>query len=150
MHLIDLSRWFLGDFTRVEGFTHTYFWDMPVEDNSFMALRTAAQQMAWLHVSWTEWKNTFSFELYGKTGKLHVEGLGGSYGTERLSYYRMSPQMGPPETVIHEFPGPDQSWALEFADFARSVETGGAGCGGVEDALKALDVVDAIYRANTP
>jgi predicted dehydrogenase len=148
MHLIDLSRWFLGDFVRVEGFTHSYFWDMPVDDNGFMALRTARQQMAWLHVSWTEWKNTFSFELYGKTGKLHVEGLGGSYGTERLSYYRMSPEMGPPETVIHEYPGADQSWALEFADFVGSVETGKAPCGGLDDALKALNVVDAIYGAN--
>ncbi len=145
MHLIDLSRWFLGDFVRVEGFTHTYFWDMPVDDNAFMALRTSREQMAWLHVSWTEWKNTFSFELYGKTGKLHVEGLGGSYGTERLSYYRMSPEMGPPETVIHEYPGADQSWALDFADFVRSVETGRAPCGGLDDALKALQVVDAIY-----
>jgi predicted dehydrogenase len=145
MHLIDLSRWFFGDFVRVEGFAHTYFWDMPVDDNAFMALRTSQQQMAWLHVSWTEWKNTFSFELYGKTGKLHVEGLGGSYGTERLSYYRMSPEMGPPETVIHEYPGADQSWALDFADFVRSVETGKAPCGGLSDALKALQVVDAIY-----
>jgi predicted dehydrogenase len=145
MHLIDLSRWFLGDFVRVEGFTHTYFWDMPVDDNSFMALRTSRQQMAWLHVSWTEWKNTFSFELYGKTGKLHVEGLGASYGTERLSYYRMSPEMGPPETVIHEYPGADQSWALDFADFVRSVETGMEPCGGLDDAFKALQVVDAIY-----
>ncbi|WP_046321944.1 Gfo/Idh/MocA family oxidoreductase [Mycobacterium sp. UM_Kg1] len=150
MHLIDLSRWFLGDFARVEGFTHTYFWDMPVDDNGFMALRTAAQQMAWLHVSWTEWKNTFSFELYGKTGKLHVEGLGGSYGTERLSYYRMSPEMGPPETVIHEYPGPDESWALEFAAFTRSISMGEAQCGGLDDAVKALDVVDTIYRASKP
>jgi predicted dehydrogenase len=150
MHLIDLSRWFLGDFVHVTGFTHTYFWDMPVDDNGFMALRTASQQMAWLHVSWTEWKNSFSFELYGKTGKLHVEGLGGSYGTERLSFYRMSPEMGPPETVIHEYPGTDQSWALEFADFVHCVETGSTPCGGLDDALRALSVVDTIYESNKP
>jgi predicted dehydrogenase len=145
MHLIDLSRWFLGDFVQVEGCTHTYFWDMPVDDNGFMALHTAQQQMAWLHVSWTEWKNTFSFELYGKTGKLHVEGLGGSYGTERLSYYAMSPELGPPQTVIHEYPGADQSWTLEFADFVRSVETGQPPNGNLEDALAALTVVDVVY-----
>jgi predicted dehydrogenase len=148
MHVIDLSRWFLGDFAHVTGFAHTYFWDMPVDDNAFMALRTAGQQMAWLHVSWTEWKNTFSFEIYGRTGKLHIEGLGGSYGTERLSYYRMSAEMGPPETVIHEYPGADESWALEFADFVDSVETGRAPCGGLDDALQALRVVDAIYESS--
>jgi predicted dehydrogenase len=147
MHLIDLSRWFLGDFTRVDGFTHTYFWDMPVDDNGFMMLRTDRDRLAWLHVSWTEWKNTFSFEVYGKTGKLHVEGLGGSYGTERLSYYKMSPEMGPPEIVIHEYPGADRSWELEFADFVRAVETGKTPCGGLDDALKALAVVDTLYQA---
>jgi predicted dehydrogenase len=62
----------------------------------------------------------------------------------------MSPEMGPPETVIHEYPGADQSWALEFADFVHSVETGTAPCGGLDDALEALKVVDAIYEANKP
>ncbi|MBA3875271.1 MAG: Gfo/Idh/MocA family oxidoreductase, partial [Anaerolineae bacterium] len=89
VHLIDLARWFMGDFPSVEGYAHTYFWDMPVEDNGFMLLRTASQQTAQLHVSCTEWKNLFSLEIYGKTAKLHVEGLGGSYGLERLSHYQM-------------------------------------------------------------
>ena len=52
-HLIDLSRWFLGDFTQVQGYAHTYYWDMPVDDNSFMLLKTQANQAAFLHVSCT-------------------------------------------------------------------------------------------------
>ena len=40
MHLIDLARWFLGDFSEVKGLVGTYFWDMPVEDNAFLLLRT--------------------------------------------------------------------------------------------------------------
>jgi predicted dehydrogenase len=31
VHLIDLARWFLGEFTGVEGFATTYFWRMPVD-----------------------------------------------------------------------------------------------------------------------
>ena len=56
VHLIDLARWFLGDFTFIDGFAKTYFWDMPVDDNAFLNLRTAQDQTAWLHVSCTEWK----------------------------------------------------------------------------------------------
>ena len=41
-HLIDLSRWFLGNFSEVTGFAHTYFWDMPVDDNGFMMRRFAS------------------------------------------------------------------------------------------------------------
>ena len=40
-HLIDLSRWFLGEIIEIEGFAHTYYWDMPVDDNGFMLLKTA-------------------------------------------------------------------------------------------------------------
>ena len=96
VHLIDLASWFLGDFATVEGHAATYFWDMKVDDNAFLSLRTAGGQTAWLHVSCTEWKNMFSFEIYGRDGKISIDGLGGSYGTERLTYYRMRfPRMGP-------------------------------------------------------
>ncbi len=113
VHLIDLAGWFLGEWTSIEGHAATYYWDMPVDDNAFLQLRNANGNVAWLQVSCTEWKNLFSLEIYGKNAKLHVEGLGGSYGTERLYYYRMLPEMGPPETLIYEFPRNDGSWAAE-------------------------------------
>ena len=145
MHLIDLSRWFLGDFAQVEGFAHTYYWDMPVDDNAFMLLRTAQEQAAFLHVTLTEWKNLFSFEIYGKTAKLHIEGLGGSYGVERLYHYQMLPELGPPDTVIYEYPRGDQSWALEFADFLEDIRLGRKPSAGLREALAALRVVDRVY-----
>src|SRR6266567_5364594 len=37
VHLIDLSSWFLGEFTCVKGHARTYFWHMPVEDNAFLS-----------------------------------------------------------------------------------------------------------------
>jgi predicted dehydrogenase len=146
VHLIDLSRWFLGDFVETFGHTSTYFWDMPVEDNGFLSLRTATGQTAWLHASCTEWKNLFSFEIFGKGGKLQIDGLGGSYGVERLSFYRMLPQMGPPETTIREYPGEDLSWRKEFAHFCECISTGRAPGGGLDDARAALEVVGSAYE----
>lgn len=147
MHLIDLSRWFLGaDFEHIEGFVNTYFWDMPVEDNGFMLLRTAANQAAWLHVSWTEWKNVFSLEIYGRDGKLQIDGLGGSYGVEQLAYYRMLPGMGPPETTIWQFPGEDKSWALELQEFIKDIELDRQPNPGLADARAGLHVVQSIYK----
>ena len=149
VHLIDLSRWFLGDFAEVDGHVGTFFWQMPVEDNGFMLLRTAAGQVAWLHASCTEWKNLFCFEIFGRTGKLQIDGLGGSYGLERLSYYRMLPQMGPPETTIWEYPGDDLSWRDEFAHFSACLEERREPGGTLDDALAALEVVAVIYRQAT-
>lgn len=146
MHLIDLARWFFGDFPHIQGFAPTYYWDMPVDDNSFYLLRTARNQTAFLHASCTEWKNTFSFEIYGKLAKLEVTGLGGSYGTERLSYYQMSPQMGPPQTTIFEYPMADDSWHREFHAFAVDIEMSRPPNPGIEDAQAALRIVEAIYE----
>lgn len=146
VHLIDLADWFLGPFRHVEGFAHTYFWDMPVEDNGFMLLRTEQNQTALLHASCTEWKNMFSFEIYGRHGKLHIEGLGGSYGVERLYFYKMLPQMGPPETTIWEYPGEDTSWVREYDVFRSNIERGRRPQAGLAEAIAALRVVEAIYR----
>jgi predicted dehydrogenase len=146
MHLIDLSRLFLGEFSQVKGLAHTYFWDMAVEDNGFMILTTNTKTTAFLHVSWTEWKNCFSLEIYGKAAKLEISGLGGSYGVERLAYYRMLPEMGPPQTTIWEYPGPDRSWELEFAEFMEDIRLGRKPLAGLNDAYQAHQIIEAIYE----
>jgi predicted dehydrogenase len=148
IHLIDLARWFLGDFVEVQGFAHTYFWDMPVEDNGFILLKTEQRQVAFLHASCTEWKNLFSFEIYGKNGKLDVSGLGGSYGTERIAFYRMLPQMGPPETTIWEFPMADSSWKQEFSEFVEDILQGRQPSVSLLDAQRALQIIECIYRGS--
>ena len=146
VHLIDLARWFLGDFTDIQGHAHTYYWDMPVDDNGFLILKTPQKQVAFLHASCTEWKNTFSFEIYGKRGKIDINGLGGSYGVERISFYKMSEKMGPPETFIWEYPMADDSWEVEFAEFVEDIKQKRQPSVGIEDAHAALTIVEEIYR----
>jgi predicted dehydrogenase len=148
VHLIDLAGWFMGDFPKVEGHAATYFWDMKVDDNAFLSLRTAGGQTAWLHVSCTEWKNLFSLELYGRDAKISVDGLGGSYGPEKCTYYKMLPQMGPPETTVFEFPGGDGSWALELAAFAEDIRTGRTPSPGLPEGIRTLEIVEQIYRTS--
>jgi predicted dehydrogenase len=156
VHLIDLAGIFLGEFTQVDGHTPTYFWNMLVDDNAFLSLRNAEGKTAWLHASCTEWKNLFSFEVYGRDGKLHWEGLGGSYGPERLTYYKMLPQMGPPETSVWDFPQADESWRVEMTEFFEDIrlkrtpvpglkEARAALIPGLKEARAALTVVGRIY-----
>jgi len=148
MHLIDLARWFAGEFVQVQGLAGRWFWDMPVEDNAFLLLQTAEQKVAFMHCSCSEWKNLFSFEVFGRDGKLEVQGLGGSYGVERLTHYRMLPEMGPPDTVAWEFPRGDDSWAAELADFYQDVALGRQPAPGLSDAMAALKVVERIYEVS--
>lgn len=146
VHLIDLAGWFLGEFKKIDGHAATYFWDMPVDDNAFLDLQTAKGQTAWLHVSCTEWKNLFSFEIYGRHTKLHIDGLGGSYGVEKLFHYQMKPEMGIPDTKIYEFPGPDESWKSEMVEFERDVQLKRKPNAGLAEIRAALQIVEAIYK----
>lgn len=146
VHLIDLAGWFLGEFKKIDGHAATYFWDMPVDDNAFLDLQTAKGQTAWLHVSCTEWKNLFSFEIYGRHTKLHIDGLGGSYGVEKLFHYQMKPEMGIPDTKIYEFPGPDESWRSEMVEFERDIQLKRKPNAGLAEIRAALQIVEAIYK----
>jgi predicted dehydrogenase len=146
VHLIDLARWFLGDFNDIQGHANTYYWDMPVDDNGFLLLKTPKKQVAFLHASCTEWKNLFSFEIYGRQGKIDISGLGGSYGVERIAYYKMSAAMGPPETFIWEYPMADDSWEVEFAEFVEDISQNRQPAASIHDAHAALHIVEEIYR----
>jgi predicted dehydrogenase len=152
-HLIDLARWFLGEFTDVHAALRTFFWNAEVEDNAFLTLSTSEGRIAWLHSTCTEWKNLFSFEIYGRDGKLEMNGLGGpynglggSYGIESLTFYRMLPGMGPPETTRWEYPFPDRSWETEIAEFIAAIREGRRPVGDAAEALGSMSVIERVYQ----
>ena len=146
-HLIDLASWFFNEqFSHVEGYATNYFWQMPVDDNCFMNLRTKTNKTAFLHVSCTEWKNLFSFEIYGKNGKIEINGLGGSYGTEKVTLYKMLPEMGPPETLSWEYPFPDRSWELELNEFYKDISQNRIPDPGLNEAKIILEIINTIYK----
>ncbi len=146
VHLIDLTRWLGGEFNLEFGRVETFFWDMPVEDNGFLLLKSPNQKKyAFLHASCTEWKNLFDFEIFGQTGKLQIWGLGRSYGVEELRYFKMKPEMGPPDTEVWTYPGEDQSWNLELDAFLSEIEGKKTDLGTVNDALRAVQIVYGAY-----
>ncbi len=147
VHLIDLSRWIAGDLGLEFGRVETYFWNMPVEDNGFLLLKSPHSNVrAFLHASCTEWKNLFDFEIFGQTGKIQIFGLGRSYGAEELRFYKMKPEMGPPDFERHEFPGEDDSWKFEFAAFLQEIEGKKTDIATGEDAYHAVRLVYEAYR----
>lgn len=148
VHIVDLCRWFLGDFSQVSGMLGTWFWQVaPLEDNGFALLRTAAGQIATIHTSWTQWKNLFRFEIFGQNGYLLAEGLGGSYGVERLTLGIRRQESGPPAQEVWEFPGPDISWQAEWQEFKTAIAERRQPLGNGHDGYQAARVIDAIYES---
>ena len=147
IHILDLCRWFLGDFAEVFGLLSTAFWGIaPLEDNVFALLRAPNSQVAFVHASWTQWKPLFSLEIFGREGYIIVEGLGGAYGTERAALGRRDFAAPFQERVI-EFRGEDCSWRAEWEEFVAAVAEGREPLGSGRDGLEGLRIVHAIYEA---
>jgi len=147
IHAVDLSRWFLGEFREVAAYTANYFWRTePLEDNAFVLLRTEDGKIASIHSSLTQWKNMFSFEIFGSDGYIVVEGLGGSYGTERLVFGKREFLKPFAEEVI-EFRGEDRSWHEEWKEFVACIEENREPSGSGYDGLVAMQLVNAAYES---
>jgi predicted dehydrogenase len=151
MHLLDLVHWLAGPLPLHSALLRTHYWDTPVEDNAALLLGDPDDRRApWamLHVTWTEWKNMFSIEVYCTTAKLQVDGLAGSYGPQRLRIYRMGPELGPPQLEEHAYGAEDVSWSAEWEHFAAAIETGEPVIGGLEDARYAWARVEDAYASS--
>jgi hypothetical protein len=66
---------------------------------------------------------------------------------ERLTYYKMLPQMGPPETTIWEYPRGDESWKIEMTEFFEDIKLQRTPVPGLKEARAALAVVEKIYQS---
>jgi predicted dehydrogenase len=151
MHLLDLTHWLAGPLPLHSALLRTQFWDTEVEDNAALLLGDADDRRApWamLHVTWTEWKNTFSLEVYCRTAKLQVDGLVRSYGDQRLTIHRMGPELGPPELEERTFGGDDVSWAAEWENFTTAIAGQAAVLGGLSDARYAWARVEDAYAVS--
>jgi predicted dehydrogenase len=153
MHLLDLSNWLAGPLPLHSALLRTQFWDAAVEDNAALLLGDASMRTgpwAMLHVSWTEWKNLFSLEIYCLTAKLQVDGLAGSYGPQRLRIYSMGPDLGPPALEELHYPPEDGSWQAEWEHFAEAILAADRRplLGDLRAARDAWEQVEATYAAS--
>ena len=161
IHILDLTRYFLGEVAEVHGYRTDRVWKhTPCEDNAFALLKSTTGKIATLQASWTEWRGyRFWIEVYGTRGCVRA-----SYPPmlaearwfdqlderprrryflypvfqviERLRSYRW--------TVIN-------SLAAELAEFVR-VATGSAKPSVAAtgfDGLRAVEVVRAVYESSS-
>ena len=148
VHVVDLLQCINGRPREVFCMTQTAVWPVtPLEDNGFALLRYASGAVACFHTSWTQWKNVFSLEVFGTDGYLTVEGLGGSYGTETLTLGRRRHDGRAPDIQQEAFPGPDESWTHEWAEFVEAIISGGPYQGTPTEGVQVMQTLDALYQS---
>jgi predicted dehydrogenase len=125
IHMLDLMRFFLGDFVDIKSFVENLYWDkVPMEDNAFILMKTAQNQVAMVHSSANQWKHKFSLDIYMEGGYLSINGLitsTRSYGEESITFAKRqfedeASAFGRPreETIFFD---KDDSWRLECEEF---------------------------------
>lgn len=147
-HIIDLANWFVGNFKKVFANKQNYFWKKtPLEDNAFCQLVSKTGQTVFFQVSLTQWKNKFSFEIYGDRGYLLVNGLGRSYGVENLVYGSKVGQGKVPKEKVWEFPGGDNSWDLEWKEFKKAINTHCPVMSSAAENLEVMKIMEGLFKS---
>jgi len=153
IHMLDLFRYFCGDFQNVKCFATNAYWDFDLEDNAMVILSNDKGQNAMLHSSATQWKHTFHFTVILENGYLIVEGLlskTGSYGREKLTVARRqfedeAAALGNPSEEITYFDC-DLSWELEVEEFVKCIiQNRSVDVSNSKDALKVMEIIAKAY-----
>ena len=144
-HLIDLTNYFCGELKYHASHIGTHFWKTKLEDTAFLLLK-GKNVAASLSASCVEWKNLFSFEIMLKTAKIHIDGLGRSYGKEKLILYKMSKKMGPPKVIEYNFPDEDLSWKRECDVFFKKIRGHDVGDTALKEARYVWEIIRQSYN----
>lgn len=148
VHLLDLFRWFMGEFKEGVAFCENMFWDRnKLEDNAFCTLRTKDGKVAQMQVSITQWKNKFNIDIFGKKGYVSVEGKGGSYGQERLVIGRRK-ELGTRPIEEEILYNRDVSWEEEWKNFRAAVAKKIDPIGNGYDGMMANKLVGGLYNSS--
>lgn len=155
IHMLDLLRYFVGDFDKISGFTDNLVWKGGVgEDTAFATLRTADGKAATLHSSAIQWKHKFDLDIILTNGYIALNGLltsTHSYGEERITYYKKdlemkSGRLGNPTEYTLCF-DEDSSWDYEMDEFYKAINDGTAIKNGtIDDAEKVMRLIEAVYK----
>ncbi|HEX9760751.1 MAG TPA: Gfo/Idh/MocA family oxidoreductase [Candidatus Acidoferrales bacterium] len=158
IHVLDLTRYFLGEVAEVKGFRTNGVWGFEgCEDNAFLLLRNHDGRIAQVQASWTEWRGyRFWVEVFGTRGCLRA-----SYPPMLLRVTWSEITGGPAQSKLHLFPAFQvkerlksyrwtviQSFVAEFDAFvraARGEKTQGAT--GL-DGLRAVEIAHEVYRSS--
>lgn len=153
IHMLDLFRYFGGEFSEIKSMCTIASWDAPLEDNAFALLRTDEGCIAMLHSSATQWKHRFTLEICMEEGYVIVDGMPSGTRSYRDEWLIEGLRSGgfaignPPETST--FCNTDPSWELELAEFADCIRSGRPVRNGTSrDAYETMRLVFGIYGAD--
>ena len=152
IHMLDMMRYFAGEFVDIHAYVSNDSWHHDVEDNAYVLMRTADGVKAIAHSSATQWRHRFSLDITLTEGALALSGILSStksYGAEMLTVVsRHDDDLGDPREVTTRY-NRDDSWRREIFEFAGCVIDDEPVINGSSlEALRTMQLVYDIYAAD--
>ena len=147
IHIMDLIRHLLGEPVRALGVRSRLYWPLSeVEDNCFCLFETEDGGIAQIHVSWTQWINTFNMEIFGQDGYLKLLGRDGHYGPPSITWARRSADHSRPseEKIVYDS---GEDWKHEWTEFVTAIQEQREPLGSGIDGLRAQQLIAAAYES---
>jgi len=154
IHMLDMIRYFAGDFEEVKSFVSNDYWHHDVEDNAYAIMRNKSGCVAMLHSTATQWQHRFRLEVTLQDALIELTGIlsgSKSYGEEQLEIVQRKEgsHVGSFEKTSTSYLD-DNSWRDEVNEFAELIVNNKKVVQGTsEDALKVMELVYRIYCADT-
>ena len=159
IHILDLTRYFLGEVVEVKGFRTGHVWGFEgCEDNAFALLKNAKGNIAQLQASWSEWRGyRFYIEVFGTRGcvrasypPMYAEAAwcdkpGGEMRRERFLFpvFQLKERLKSYRfTVVGSF-------VEEFACFVRAARGEATRAASGRDGLRAVEIAHAVYQSSS-
>lgn len=153
IHMLDMIRYFAGDFEEIKSFVSNDYWRHDVEDNAYAIMRNKNGCVAMIHSTATQWQHKFRLEITLRNALLELTGIlsgSKSYGEERLKIVPRNDgsHVGSFYEINNSYLE-DNSWRDEINEFAdiiiegKSVDNGNS-----SDALNVMEMVYRIYCAD--
>ena len=151
IHMLDLFRFFCGDFNEIKSFISNSYWNYDVEDNAYAIMRDKKGRIAMIHSSATQWQHRFKLEITFEKGYIELSGIlsgSKSYGQEKLKIISKKDNslVGSHEIKEINYLN-DNSWNDEIIDFTNNIlKDENVNIGSSFDALKVMELVYNIYN----
>ena len=154
IHMLDLIYYLTDtEYDIINATLTNSYWDIEVEDNAFITMKSRDNIISTVHSSATQWKHKFLLEICCEEGYINLDGILSStrsYAPEmmivgRREFEDITFAMGKPAEQTIWFEN-DDSWKLELEEFLDAVlHNQPITHGKSEDAYKILELVENIY-----
>jgi len=150
IHLLDIMRFFCGEFKEIKSFVNNNYWKFKVEDNAYVILRSKKNVVAMVHSTATQWQHQFRVEITLEKALINLFGILSSsktYGNEKIEIHPKFAKNK--KNKIIKFKN-DFSWEREIKEYIRCVKMNKKIYkGNIYEAIEVMKIIDTIYKSDS-